>query len=166
MRSKLKAIPLAGIVECIVEGVPIGLGSHVQWDRKLDSRIAGAVVSINAFKGCEIGIGFEGRSFAGLQVHDEILYDEEKGDSGAFEPFRRIRGRYDQWRADRCARCNEATDTVQAVRQRPYIHTKEPFTAQVERSESLRRSCGKRSDGCCGMGSGKGVSREVRRGFC
>ena len=49
---KAEGDSIGGIVECIIEGVPIGLGSHVQYDRKLDGRIAQAVVSINAFKGC------------------------------------------------------------------------------------------------------------------
>ena len=70
---KAEGDSIGGIVECIVEGVPVGLGSHVQWDRKLDSRIAGAVVSINAFEGCEIGIGFEAGVLRGSQVHDPIL---------------------------------------------------------------------------------------------
>ena len=56
--------------------MPVGLGSHVQWDRKLDGRIAQAVVSINAFKGVEIGIGFEAGRLRGSQVHDEIIYDD------------------------------------------------------------------------------------------
>ena len=51
---KAEGDSIGGIVECIVEGVPVGLGSHVQWDRKLDGRIAQAVVSINAFKGVRI----------------------------------------------------------------------------------------------------------------
>ena len=70
---------IGGIVECIVEGVPVGLGSHVQYDRKLDARIAQGVMSINAFKGVEIGIGFEAGTIRGSQVHDEILYTEERG---------------------------------------------------------------------------------------
>jgi len=70
---------LGGIVECIIEGVPVGLGSHVQWDRKLDGRIAQAVLSIQAFKGCEIGIGFEAAKLRGSKVHDEIMYNEERG---------------------------------------------------------------------------------------
>lgn len=76
---KAEGDSIGGIVECIVEGIPVGLGSHVQYDRKLDGRIAQAVMSINAFKGVEIGIGFEAGRLRGSQVHDEILYGEEKG---------------------------------------------------------------------------------------
>ncbi len=64
---------LGGIVEVRASGVPIGLGSHVHWDRKLDGRIAQAMMSLNAVKGVEIGIGFAGARLRGSQVHDVIL---------------------------------------------------------------------------------------------
>lgn len=64
---------LGGVVEAIVTGVPVGLGSHVQWDRKLDAALAQAIVSIQAFKGAEIGLGFEAARRFGSEVHDEIL---------------------------------------------------------------------------------------------
>ena len=64
---------VGGEVEVRVTGVPIGLGSHVQWDRKLDGRIAQAICSINAFKGVGFGFGFEGTDLRGSQVHDVIL---------------------------------------------------------------------------------------------
>ena len=63
---------LGGIVETIVNGCPIGLGSHAQWDRKLDARLALAVMSIQAIKGVEIGLGFEAARRPGSRVHDEI----------------------------------------------------------------------------------------------
>lgn len=66
---------LGGIIEIIATGLPIGLGSHVQWDRKLDSRIAAAVLSVQAMKGIEFGLGFNASSHRGSQVHDEIHYD-------------------------------------------------------------------------------------------
>lgn len=64
---------LGGIVEVRASGVPIGLGSHVHWDRKIDGRIAQAMMSLNAVKGVEIGIGFAGARLRGSQVHDVIL---------------------------------------------------------------------------------------------
>ncbi|MBI3968914.1 MAG: chorismate synthase [Chloroflexi bacterium] len=67
---------LGGIVEVVAYGLPIGLGSHVQWDRKLDGKLAQAVLSINAFKGVEIGDGFGGARRRGSQVHDVIEYGE------------------------------------------------------------------------------------------
>ena len=59
-------------------GVPPGFGSHIQWDRKLDGRIAGAMMSVQGIKGVEIGGGFELASLRGSRVHDEIAYDKEK----------------------------------------------------------------------------------------
>ena len=68
-----------GVIETIVGGVPAGLGSYVQWDRKLDAKLAQAVVSINAFKGAEFGLGFKTGYLQGSQVMDEILWKEEDG---------------------------------------------------------------------------------------
>jgi chorismate synthase len=67
-----------GIVECHVFGCPIGIGSYMTWDGRLDSRIAAAVTAIQAFKGVEIGLGFECGRRPGSQVHDEIGFDESQ----------------------------------------------------------------------------------------
>lgn len=64
---------VGGEVEVRVAGIPLGLGSHVHWDRKLDGRIAQAICSINAFKAVGFGLGFEGAGMRGSQVHDVIL---------------------------------------------------------------------------------------------
>lgn len=66
---------LGGIVEAIAYGVPIGLGSHVHWDRKIDALLAQAVMSIQAVKGVEIGDGFEVAGLRGSQAHDPIFWD-------------------------------------------------------------------------------------------
>ncbi len=71
---------LGGVVEARVTGVPYGLGSHVHWDRKLSGRIAQALMSINAFKGVEIGEGFRGAAKRGSQVHDVVLPRDEWDD--------------------------------------------------------------------------------------
>ena len=63
---------LGGICEVVADGLPVGLGSHVSWDRKLDGRIGAAIMSIPAVKGVEIGMGFETARVTGAQVHDEI----------------------------------------------------------------------------------------------
>jgi chorismate synthase len=68
---------LGGVVEVIATGLPVGLGSHVQWDRKLDGRLAHALLSLQAVKGVEVGIGFEAARVRGSQLHDEIGYDRE-----------------------------------------------------------------------------------------
>jgi chorismate synthase len=67
---------LGGTFRVIARGVPLGLGSYVHWDRKLDGRLAQAILSINAIKGVEFGAGFEGVSRPGSQFHDEIDYQE------------------------------------------------------------------------------------------
>ena len=61
-----------------VEGLPFGLGTHAQWDRKLDGRLAQAVMAVQAIKGVEIGLGFEAARRRGSQVHDPIHYDESQ----------------------------------------------------------------------------------------
>ena len=66
---------LGGILEVRVEGLPFGLGTHAQWDLKLDGRIAQAVMAVQAIKGVEIGLGFEAARRRGSQVHDPIHYD-------------------------------------------------------------------------------------------
>ena len=71
--AKKDADTLGGIVEVLAYGVPPGLGTHVQWDRKLDSRLAAALMSIQAIKGVEIGDGFTQARSRGSQAHDEIV---------------------------------------------------------------------------------------------
>jgi chorismate synthase len=66
---------LGGVVEVRVDGLPIGLGTHAQWDRKLDGRLAQAVMAVQAIKGVEIGLGFEAARRRGSAVHDAIHYD-------------------------------------------------------------------------------------------
>ncbi|SDG45072.1 chorismate synthase [Selenomonas sp. WCT3] len=68
---------LGGIFEVTVRGLPAGLGSHIQWDRRLDAKIAGAMMSIQAIKGVEIGAGFQCAILPGSQIHDEVFLDEE-----------------------------------------------------------------------------------------
>ena len=72
---------LGGIVEVTVEGLPFGLGTHAQWDRKLDGRLAQAVMAVQAIKGVEIGLGFEAARRRGSEVHDPIGYDESQKES-------------------------------------------------------------------------------------
>ncbi len=66
---------LGGVFEVVATGVPVGLGSHVQWDRKLDGRLAQAMMCIQAIKGVEIGLGFGAARLPGSQVHDPIAWD-------------------------------------------------------------------------------------------
>ncbi|HSW30941.1 MAG TPA: chorismate synthase [Longimicrobiales bacterium] len=73
---------LGGVFEVVATGVPVGLGSHVAWDTKLDGRLAAAVMSIQAVKGVEIGLGFEGARRPGSDVHDPIVLAPDKPRSG------------------------------------------------------------------------------------
>jgi chorismate synthase len=70
---------LGGIYEVVITGVPVGLGSHTHWDRKLDGRLAGAVMSIQAMKAVEIGSGFGVANKPGSEVHDEIFWGPREG---------------------------------------------------------------------------------------
>ncbi|MDX2035464.1 MAG: chorismate synthase [Isosphaeraceae bacterium] len=80
---------LGGVLEAVVEGCPIGLGSHVQWDRKLDARLALALMSIQAIKAVEIGLGVEAARRPGSRVMDPIRYDSNHAESDRRFGFRR-----------------------------------------------------------------------------
>ena len=69
---------LGGVFEVIVRGVPLGLGSHIQWDKRLDGKLAWAMMGIQAIKGVEIGAGFQCGELPGSEIHDEMFYDENK----------------------------------------------------------------------------------------
>ena len=77
-KAKKEGDSLGGVFEVVATGVPYGLGSHTQWDQKLHARIAESIMSINAFKGIEIGMGFDEAGKLGSEVHDEIGWDGEK----------------------------------------------------------------------------------------
>ncbi|MEC0172876.1 chorismate synthase [Paenibacillus graminis] len=127
---------IGGIVECIVEGLPVGLGSHVQSDRKLDGAIAGAVMSINAFKGVEIGIGFEAGKLRGSQVHDEIMYEASRGYYRASNRLGGFEGGMTNGMPVVVRGVMKPIPTLYKPLQSVDIDTKEPFTAQVERSDA------------------------------
>ncbi|GIO11682.1 chorismate synthase [Cohnella xylanilytica] len=135
-QTKADGDSIGGVVECIVTGLPIGLGSHVQWDRKLDGRIAQAVVSINAFKGVEFGIGFEAANRPGSQVHDEILYSEERGYHRASNRLGGFEGGMTNGMPIVVRGVMKPIPTLYKPLQSVDIDTKEPFTAQVERSDA------------------------------
>ncbi|WP_373229717.1 chorismate synthase [Cohnella sp.] len=135
-RMKTEGDTIGGVVECVVVGLPVGLGSHVQWDRKLDGRIAQAVVSINAFKGVEIGIGFEAARIPGSQVHDEILYNTEDGFHRASNRAGGFEGGMTTGEPIVVRGVMKPIPTLYKPLASVDIDTKEPFTAQVERSDA------------------------------
>ena len=78
-KARGKGDTLGGVFEVVALRCPVELGSNVQWDRRLDGRLAQAICSIQAIKGCELGLGFETARRPGSGVHDEILFDHESG---------------------------------------------------------------------------------------
>lgn len=77
--AKADGDTLGGVFEIVAHGLPPGLGSYVHWDRKIDGRLAQALLSINAMKGVGVGEGFDAAQHPGSQAHDEILWDEDRG---------------------------------------------------------------------------------------
>ncbi|MBI4278244.1 MAG: chorismate synthase [Armatimonadetes bacterium] len=77
--AKERGDTLGGIVEIVATGVPAGLGTYAQWDRRLDARLAAVMMSINAIKGVEVGLGFESARTPGSAAHDEIFWSRERG---------------------------------------------------------------------------------------
>jgi chorismate synthase len=88
-RARESGDSVGGVIEVTVSGVPAGLGSHVHWDRKLDARLAMAVMSVQAIKGVEIGMGFESAARPGSMVHDEIYYDSTRISRGEISGYYR-----------------------------------------------------------------------------
>lgn len=134
--AKSEGDTLGGVVETVVTGLPIGLGSHVQWDRKLDGRIAQAVVSIQAFKGVEFGLGFATAMQPGSRVHDPIYFDEAQG-------FHRLTNRSGGFEGGMTTGAPLVVRGVMKPISTLYkplasvdIDTKEAYTAQVERSDT------------------------------
>lgn len=134
--AKSEGDTLGGVVEVIVEGAPVGLGSHVQWDRKLDGRIAQAVVSIQAFKGVEFGIGFDAARIKGSQVHDEILYSEEEGFERRTNRAGGLEGGMTTGEPIIVRGVMKPISTLYKALQSVDIDSKEAFTAQIERSDT------------------------------
>ncbi|MDN4594230.1 chorismate synthase [Polycladomyces subterraneus] len=134
--AKKEGDTLGGIVEVVVEGVPVGLGSHVHWDRKLDARIAQAIVSIQAFKGVEIGIGFEAARLKGSQVHDEIMWDESRGYYRRTNRLGGFEGGMTTGEPIVVRGVMKPIPTLYKPLRSVDIDTKEAFLASIERSDS------------------------------
>ena len=82
--AKEEGDTLGGVFEVVATGLPVGLGSYVSWDRKLDGRLVGALTSIPAVKGAEIGLGFQGATLPGSEVHDPITLDPDAQRMGGY----------------------------------------------------------------------------------
>ena len=126
---------IGGIVETIVGGVPVGLGSYVQWDRKLDAKIAQGVVSINAFKGVEFGVGFEAGRLKGSQVMDEILWSKEEGFTRRTNNLGGFEGGMTNGEPIIVRGVMKPIPTLYKPLMSVDIETHEPYKATVERSD-------------------------------
>ncbi|EPD53173.1 chorismate synthase [Paenisporosarcina sp. FSL H8-0542] len=127
---------IGGVVEVIVEGMPAGIGSYVHYDRKLDAKLAMAVMSINAFKGVEVGLGFEMARKPGSQVHDEIVWNEEQGYTRTTNRLGGLEGGMSTGMPIVVRGVMKPIPTLYKPLQSVDISTKEPFKASIERSDS------------------------------
>ena len=134
-QAKLNGDSLGGIFEIRVSGVPAGLGSHVQWDRKLDGRLAAALMSIQAVKGVEIGLGFEAAARDGSQVQDEIFYEKDRGFYRRTNRAGGIEGGMSNGEEIVVRAAMKPIPTLYRPLQSVDLVTKEPFEASVERSD-------------------------------
>ena len=126
---------IGGVVETVVGGVPVGLGSYVQWDKKLDAKIAQGVVSINAFKGVEFGVGFEAGRLKGSQVMDEILWSEEDGFTRRTNNLGGFEGGMTNGQPIIVRGVMKPIPTLYKPLMSVDIETHEPYKATVERSD-------------------------------
>ena len=126
---------IGGVIETIVGGVPVGLGSYVQWDKKLDAKIAQRVVSINAFKGVEFGVGFEAGRLKGSQVMDEILWSEEDGFTRRTNNLGGFEGGMTNGQPIVVRGVMKPIPTLYKPLMSVDIETHEPYKATVERSD-------------------------------
>src|SRR5690625_927734 len=135
-KAKQDGDSIGGVAEVYVTGMPAGIGSYVQYDRKLDSIIGASVLSINAFKGVEIGIGFEAARKNGSEVHDEILWDEDKGYYRRTNRLGGFEGGMTTGMPIIVKGVMKPIPTLYKPLQSVDIETKEPFNASIERSDS------------------------------
>jgi chorismate synthase len=134
--AKKNGDSIGGIVEVIVRNPPVGLGSYVHYDRKLDSKIAGSVISINAFKGVEFGMGFKLAETPGSEVQDEILYSSEEGYTRKTNNLGGFEGGMSTGMPIVVRAVMKPIPTLYKPLMSVDINTKEPFKATVERSDS------------------------------
>lgn len=125
---------IGGVVEVLVYGLPAGIGSHVHWDRRLDARLAAALMSIHAIKGVEMGDGFSSAARPGSAAHDEIFYDEDfyrdTNRAGGTEGGMTVGGLL------RMRAAMKPISTVLKGLKTVDVETKEPASAFFERSDT------------------------------
>ena len=150
---------IGGIFEIIVKGIPLGLGSYVQWDRKLDSKIAGALMSLQAIKGVEFGLGFEAGKLPGSRVHDEIFYSKDEGYYRNTNNAGGIEGGMSNGQPIVVRAAMKPIPTLYKPLKSVDIFTKEQFEASVERSDTCAVSA------ACIVGEAI-IAWEIAAAFC
>jgi chorismate synthase len=135
-RAKKDGDSLGGVVEVIARDVPPGLGSHVQWDRKLDGRIAQALMSIHAVKAVAIGAGFAGGETRGSAFHDEIVWDPAAGLGRPTNRAGGLEGGVTNGEEVRVLAVVKPIPTLLIALRSVDLATREPQKASVERSDT------------------------------
>ncbi|MEI3604734.1 chorismate synthase [Pseudogracilibacillus sp. SE30717A] len=135
-QAKKDGDSIGGVCEVYVEGMPAGIGSYVHYDRKLDAKLAASVMSINAFKGAEIGIGFDAARKNGSEVHDEIAWSKEDGYYRKTNRLGGFEGGMTTGMPLVIRGVMKPIPTLYKPLQSVDIDTKEPFNASIERSDS------------------------------
>ncbi|HDI7397913.1 TPA: chorismate synthase [Staphylococcus aureus] len=127
---------IGGVVQVVVENMPVGVGSYVHYDRKLDGRIAQGVVSINAFKGVSFGEGFKAAEKPGSEIQDEILYNTELGYYRGSNHLGGLEGGMSNGMPIIVNGVMKPIPTLYKPLNSVDINTKEDFKATIERSDS------------------------------
>ena len=132
---------LGGVFEVVARGVPVGLGSHVTWETRLGGRIGGAMMSIHAMKGVEIGMGFEAARRRGSDVHDEIERDPARRESGGYRRRRNNAGGLE-------GGMTTGGDIVARVAMKPLSSLRRPLDSVDTRTGEPAKAIRERSDVC------------------
>ncbi|MBA8773463.1 chorismate synthase [Staphylococcus coagulans] len=135
-QAKKDGDSIGGVVQVIVNHMPIGIGSYVHYDRKLDGRIAQSVVGINAFKGVSFGEGFKAGEKLGSEIQDPILFSEEKGYYRASNHLGGLEGGMSNGMPIIVNGVMKPIPTLYKPLDSVDIDTKAPFKATIERSDS------------------------------
>ncbi|HOJ76480.1 MAG TPA: chorismate synthase [Bacillota bacterium] len=134
-QAKERGDSLGGVIEVLASGIPVGLGSHVHWDRRLDARLTAALMSIPAIKGVEIGLGFQVAGLFGSEVHDQIYYSQERNFYRQTNNAGGIEGGISNGELIRIRLAMKPIPTLYQPLQTVDLQTKEVVSASVERSD-------------------------------
>ncbi|HHA7016463.1 TPA: chorismate synthase [Staphylococcus aureus] len=134
--AKNEGDSIGGVVQVVVENMPVGVGSYVHYDRKLDGKIAQGVVSINAFKGVSFGEGFKAAEKPGSEIQDEILYNSEMGYYRGSNHLGGLEGGMSNGMPIIVNGVMKPIPTLYKPLNSVDINTKEDFKATIERSDS------------------------------